>query len=45
MTIDSDNCLHENTQIKVLEVIVTCETTVVICSKCKIHLTEPKTEC
>jgi hypothetical protein len=37
--------MHETTEIKVINAIVTCETTVIICSECKKELSEPKTEC
>jgi tryptophanyl-tRNA synthetase len=39
------DCSHKHIQIKVLEVTVTCETTVLICSECKEYLAEPITEC
>lgn len=38
-------CDHEKTHIKVIESIVTCETTVEVCEDCGKILTEPKTDC
>lgn len=40
-------CTHpkEAQRIKVIETIVNCETTVIVCSLCGEHLTEPETEC
>ena len=39
------NCPHVITEIEVIASCVTCETTVEMCSCCKKHLTEHKTEC
>ena len=39
------NCPHWIAEIKVVESIVTCETTITICTNCKQELTEPKTDC
>lgn len=38
-------CLHQNRYTKMVEAVVTCETTVEVCEDCGETLTEPKTEC
>jgi len=38
-------CPHDIAKIKVLESIVTCETTVLVCTECGEELEKPKTEC
>jgi hypothetical protein len=38
-------CPHDITKTKVMESVATCETTVLVCTKCGEQLTEPKTEC
>ena len=38
-------CEHSITYLKVIESIVTCETTVEVCENCGEILTEPKTYC
>jgi hypothetical protein len=38
-------CSHENSFLKVLDVVVTCETTAEYCPDCKQFLTEPITDC
>lgn len=38
-------CPHDIAIIKVLESIVTCETTVLVCTECGEELEKPKTEC
>ena len=42
----ADNkCKHLNKCIKVLETIVTCEITVIVCCDCKKEFSKPKTDC
>lgn len=43
----STPCKHpkEDTIIAVVEVLVTCETTMVFCKKCETFLTPPETHC
>jgi hypothetical protein len=38
-------CSHDITETKVISVVGTCETTVLVCTECKEQITEPKTEC
>jgi len=38
-------CSHKNQRIKVIATVVTCETTVIVCTECKQELTKPKTDC
>ncbi|MDI5894372.1 hypothetical protein [Flavobacterium algoritolerans] len=38
-------CPHDIAEIKVLESIATCETTVLVCTECSEELEKPKTEC
>ncbi|MCH4828240.1 MULTISPECIES: hypothetical protein [Flavobacterium] len=40
-----NSCDHKNTHIRVINNIVTCETTIVVCDDCKITVTEPITDC
>ena len=40
-----DTCLHRNTKTQVIESIVNCETTIIICQDCGMKLTQPKIEC
>lgn len=42
---DPKECPHDETAIRVLESVCTCEKTVVVCLKCKKELDKPKTEC
>lgn len=41
----TDPCQHVMTEIRVIESITTCETTVEVCLSCGQRITEPKTEC
>lgn len=38
-------CKHTNTFIRVLQSVVTCETTALFCADCGKQITEPNTEC
>jgi len=38
-------CPHHSQSLKVVNSICGCETTVIICDKCKKELTKPKTDC
>jgi len=38
-------CPHNIAVIKVIETVVTCETTVLVCTECGKELEQPKTEC
>lgn len=38
-------CPHDIAEIKVLESVVTCETTQLVCAQCGEALEPPKTEC
>jgi hypothetical protein len=38
-------CPHDIAEIKVIESVGTCETTVLVCSECGKELEKPKTEC
>ena len=38
-------CSHDIAEIKVISVVGTCETTVLVCTECKEQITELKTEC
>lgn len=38
-------CPHDIATIKVIESVATCETTVLVCTKCGETLEKPKTEC
>ncbi|MCK8143178.1 hypothetical protein MW871_14910 [Flavobacterium sp. I-SCBP12n] len=38
-------CPHDIAQIRVIEIIATCETTQLVCTQCGEALEEPKTEC
>lgn len=38
-------CSHDIAETKVISVVGTCETTVLVCTECKEQITEPKTEC
>ena len=38
-------CPHDIAEIKVLETVGTCETTVLVCTECGEELEKPKTEC
>jgi len=38
-------CPHDIAETRVIESVATCETTVLVCTECGKHLTEPKTEC
>jgi hypothetical protein len=38
-------CPHDIAEIRVIESIATCETTVIVCTQCGEHLSTPKTEC
>jgi hypothetical protein len=38
-------CEHENTTLKVISTVATCETTVIKCIDCDKYLSELKTEC
>lgn len=38
-------CPHDIAEIVVLESVVTCERTVLVCSECGEQLEKPKTEC
>jgi hypothetical protein len=38
-------CPHDISEIRVIESVATCETTVLVCTKCGAQLTKPKTEC
>lgn len=38
-------CPHDIAEIKVLESIVTCETTVLVCTECGEEIEKPKTDC
>lgn len=38
-------CPHDIAEIKVIESIATCETTVLVCTECGKQLEKPKTEC
>jgi hypothetical protein len=38
-------CPHDIAETRVIESVATCETTVLVCTQCGKHLTEPKTEC
>ena len=38
-------CPHDIAEIRVIESVVTCETTVLVCTECGEYLSEPKTEC
>lgn len=38
-------CPHDIAEIKVIESVVTCEKTVLVCTECGKELEEPKTEC
>lgn len=40
----TDQCHHDIAEIKVLDSVATCETTVIVCSDCGEHLSKPKTE-
>jgi hypothetical protein len=49
LTVDSysitEVCPHDIAETRVIETIVTCETTVLVCTECGEQLSEPKTEC
>ena len=38
-------CPHDIAEIRVIESIATCETTVLVCTECGEELEKPKTEC
>lgn len=38
-------CPHDIAEIRVIESVATCETTVLVCIECGEQLTQPKTEC
>ena len=38
-------CPHDISEIRVIESIATCETTVLVCTECGEELEKPKTEC
>jgi hypothetical protein len=49
LTVDSysitEICPHDIAEIRVLESVATCETTVLVCTECGEELENPKTEC
>ena len=38
-------CSHDDTYLKIIDVLATCETTVLFCNTCKTELSQPKTDC
>lgn len=38
-------CPHDIAEVRVIESVATCETTVLVCTQCGEYLSNPKTEC